>query len=545
MNRRAILIAGEVVLLAAAVAAAVLATEPTTGGRSTCSPRCSCSRSAGQFLSVRTGSVRIGPGVHLHGARHGPARPRARGVDRRRRGARLVAEVAARRWELGFNNIVALTTYPVVGALLFDALGSRRAAARSSPQSRSRRPSSPSTCSRTSSTSSSSSATCACATARACASAFVRLYLPVVPWEVATGALTAGTVLAYQEVGLVAIAMLAVMLVTSRYLLQAVVDAQRQRDELRAQMEELEALHHGVVRVMVETLGMRDRMTARHSAAVARFAKATAAAAGLPPREQELVHTAGLLHDVGKFTFPDHTLTSRHLTPEDWELIRSHPQRGADIVGRVHGYGEVADIILCHHERMDGAGYPRNLAGERHPAARAHPVRRRLLRRDDRARLLPHADRPRGRGRGAAPRLRHPARRASRRGLHRRRDGDGRRLLPPRRRGPRGGAAAARAAVPGARGHAPARSRLDASAAATAARVGMPARAPAASVESAAARTANATASSSAVPRASSAASAPFEAVAGAGGVDRVDGRRGDAQRLPASRRGARRRRRA
>ena len=186
----------------------------------------------------------------------------------------------------------------------------------------------------------------------------------MIPWEVATGTLTAGTVLAYREVGLVAIAVLAVMLVTSRYLLQAVVDAQRQRDELRDQMEELEALHHGVVRVMVETLGMRDRMTARHSAAVARFAKATARAAGLSAREQEVVHTAGLLHDVGKFTFPDHTLNSRHLTDEDWELIRSHPQRGADIVGRVHGYGEIAEIILCHHERVDGAGYPRKLAGD-------------------------------------------------------------------------------------------------------------------------------------------------------------------------------------
>jgi putative nucleotidyltransferase with HDIG domain len=108
-------------------------------------------------------------------------------------------------------------------------------------------------------------------------------------------------------------------------------------------------------------------MTARHSAAVARFAKATAAAAGLPPREQELVHTAGLLHDVGKFTFPDHTLTGTRLTEEDWELIRSHPQRGADIVGRVHGYAEVAEIVLCHHERIDGRGYPHNLAGDQIP----------------------------------------------------------------------------------------------------------------------------------------------------------------------------------
>jgi putative nucleotidyltransferase with HDIG domain len=191
-----------------------------------------------------------------------------------------------------------------------------------------------------------------------------RLYLPVVPWEVATGALTAGTVIAYQEVGLLAVGMLAALLVSYRYLLSSVIDAQRQRDELRAQVAELEALHHGVIRVMVETLGMRDRMTARHSAAVARFAKATAAAAGLSLREQELVHTAGLLHDVGKFTFPDHTLTGTRLTEEDWELIRSHPQRGADIVGRVHGYADVADIVLCHHERIDGRGYPRHLSGE-------------------------------------------------------------------------------------------------------------------------------------------------------------------------------------
>ena len=52
------------------------------------------------------------------------------------------------------------------------------------------------------------------------------------------------------------------------------------------------------------------------------------------------------------------------LTEEDWELIRSHPQRGADIVGRVHGYQDVAEIVLCHHERIDGRGYPRNLAGD-------------------------------------------------------------------------------------------------------------------------------------------------------------------------------------
>src|ERR671917_592059 len=90
-------------------------------------------------------------------------------------------------------------------------------------------------------------------------------------------------------------------------------------------------------------------------------------ALGDPGADADPSHTAGLLHDVGKFTFPDHTLTGTRLTEEDWELIRSHPQRGADIVGRVHGYEEVAEIVLCHHERLDGHGYPRRLQGERIP----------------------------------------------------------------------------------------------------------------------------------------------------------------------------------
>ena len=251
-----------------------------------------------------------------------------------------------------------------------------------------------------------------------------RLYLPVFPWEVATGTLTAGTVLAYQEVGLLAVGD-ARRRCCSRTATccGSVVDAQRQRDELREQVEELEALHSGVIRVIVETLGMRDRMTARHSAAVARFAKATAAAAGLSAREQELVHTAGLLHDVGKFTFPDHTLTGTSLTEEDWALIYSHPQRGADIVGRVRGYAEVAEIVLCHHERIDGRGYPRNLSGE------DIPLLARVLSVADCFDVMTARDSyrtpmlDRGSDRGAAPGRRLSARRADRRDLRRRRRG--------------------------------------------------------------------------------------------------------------------------
>jgi putative nucleotidyltransferase with HDIG domain len=359
------LVAGQSLLLAAALAGAVLGTDASDWKPLGLFAALLALALVGQFLSLRTGNVQIGPAfiaTALAMALLGPGPAAVIAV------AAVLAWSAKARtpWPLVFNNVVALTTYPVAGALLFKALGDPGA----------------------DESASFSTAVIVFGVYLATnllnfllivgylclrdgASVLLatrRLYLPVVPWEVATGALTAGTVLAYQEVGLVAVGMLAVLLVSYRYLLSSVIEAQRQRDELRAQVAELEALHHGVIRVMVETLGMRDRMTARHSAAVARFAKATAAAAGLSSREQELVHTAGLLHDVGKFTFPDHTLTGTRLTEEDWELIRSHPQRGADIVGRVHGYAEVADIVLCHHERIDGRGYPRHLTGEDIPA---------------------------------------------------------------------------------------------------------------------------------------------------------------------------------
>jgi putative nucleotidyltransferase with HDIG domain len=358
------LVAGQIVLLVCAVAAAGLATESGDWRPWGLFVALLALALVGQFLSVPTGSIRIGPAfiaTALAMVLLGPAP------------AAVIAVAAVVAWggkartpgPLLFNNVVALTTYSVVGGILFKLLGDPA------------------------DDTSAQLSTAAIVFVIYLATNFLnfllivgylcvrdqtslsdavgRLYLPVLPWEVATGTLTAAAVIAYQEVGVIAIAMLAVLLISYRYLLRSVIDAQRQRDELRVQVEELEALHHGVIRVMVETLGMRDRMTARHSAAVARFAKATAAAAGLPPREQELVHTAGLLHDVGKFTFPDHTLTGSRLTEEDWALIRSHPQRGADIVGRVHGYAEIAEIVLCHHERIDGRGYPRNLEGEAIP----------------------------------------------------------------------------------------------------------------------------------------------------------------------------------
>ena len=119
----------------------------------------------------------------------------------------------------------------------------------------------------------------------------------------------------------------------------------------------------------MHTLDLRDRMTARHCAAVARYAREIAIAAGFSNEDQELVHTAGLMHDIGKFIFPDRILKhDTKLTEEDWQIIRMHPYQGSKVVREMEGYGPVGDIILAHHERIDGTGYPRALKGPEIPA---------------------------------------------------------------------------------------------------------------------------------------------------------------------------------
>ena len=89
---------------------------------------------------------------------------------------------------------------------------------------------------------------------------------------------------------------------------------------------------------------------------------------GLREREQDLIHTAALLHDIGKFILPDDVLfANRKLTDDEWELIKLHPEQGAKLVERIEGYGPVAEIVLHHHEKFAGGGYPAGIAGEEIP----------------------------------------------------------------------------------------------------------------------------------------------------------------------------------
>src|ERR1019366_3104101 len=195
------------------------------------------------------------------------------------------------------------------------------------------------------------------------------LFLPMQPGQMVWGALTAILAVAYTNLGLPALFGLILVLVLFQYLIAALLRSEDRAEQLDARSRLLATLQLGVLSTLIETLALRDRTTARHAAAVARYARALTAEAGGSEEEKELAHTAGLLHDIGKFVLPDRILHAEILSDEDWAVIRRHPQDGATLVGRLDGYGPVAEVILYHHERVDGAGYPAGLIGSEIPLA--------------------------------------------------------------------------------------------------------------------------------------------------------------------------------
>ena len=195
-----------------------------------------------------------------------------------------------------------------------------------------------------------------------------RNFVPALPWIAAPNFLAGALVTLYYRAGPASLLLSLGLLAAFYVLLAELLSAQHQREELEQRTFELASMQVGVLVTMVRTLSMRDEFTARHSAAVARYAHAIAIAAGCTDEELRTVHTAGLLHDLGKFAFPDRILLADGpLSEKDLRLVRDHPANGAELVRSVQGMEEIAAIILAHHERVDGHGYPDGLAGEQIP----------------------------------------------------------------------------------------------------------------------------------------------------------------------------------
>jgi len=121
-------------------------------------------------------------------------------------------------------------------------------------------------------------------------------------------------------------------------------------------------------KALAAAVDARDHYTGSHSKKVKEYAVALAEALGLESLEISQLETCSLLHDIGKVGISDDILNKRDkLTAREWEAIRVHPQAGANMVGRTHQLTPCIPIILYHHERYDGNGYPEGLKGEEIP----------------------------------------------------------------------------------------------------------------------------------------------------------------------------------
>jgi putative two-component system response regulator len=120
----------------------------------------------------------------------------------------------------------------------------------------------------------------------------------------------------------------------------------------------------GVIQVISLIIETRDPYTAGHQRGVADLARAIARLMGLPPERLEGIRLAALVHDLGKISIPAEILAKPfRLTEAEMSMIRIHPQSGYEILKKVEFPWPIAQIVLQHHERLDGSGYPQGLRG--------------------------------------------------------------------------------------------------------------------------------------------------------------------------------------
>lgn len=125
---------------------------------------------------------------------------------------------------------------------------------------------------------------------------------------------------------------------------------------------------HQIVSALTTALDARNEYTCGHSERVANLCQAVTEQMRLPDNMRQVIDIAAHLHDIGKIGIPDSVLLKAGcLTPEEYAIMKTHSSIGSTIVNKVTSLTEVARIILHHHERVDGHGYPDRIIGEEIP----------------------------------------------------------------------------------------------------------------------------------------------------------------------------------
>lgn len=139
-------------------------------------------------------------------------------------------------------------------------------------------------------------------------------------------------------------------------------------DDERRHVQQMADLHLATIEALALAIDAKDQTTQSHIRRVQMYAAELARALGMSDTDIQGVKTAALLHDIGKLAVPEHILSKPGpLTEQEFQKIRVHPQVGAEIISAVPFPYPVAPLILSHHERWDGRGYPQGLKGEEIP----------------------------------------------------------------------------------------------------------------------------------------------------------------------------------
>jgi HD-GYP domain-containing protein (c-di-GMP phosphodiesterase class II) len=123
--------------------------------------------------------------------------------------------------------------------------------------------------------------------------------------------------------------------------------------------------YKSTITTLAAAIDAKDPYTRGHSQRVMKYALMGGKALSLPSDELETLEYAGILHDIGKIAIDVQILNKpANLTPSEWNMIREHPVMGANLLKDIRFLGKASELVLCHHERYDGAGYPAGLKGE-------------------------------------------------------------------------------------------------------------------------------------------------------------------------------------
>jgi HD-GYP domain-containing protein (c-di-GMP phosphodiesterase class II) len=140
------------------------------------------------------------------------------------------------------------------------------------------------------------------------------------------------------------------------------------RQKYLDEVSEKEILFMAVIDSLAQAVGARDTYTHNHNRSVADYAVKLGEAMGIGGTDLATLHIAGRLHDIGKIGVPEAILQKTGaLTDEEYGRMKEHPTIGGKILESLPNFASISDIVIYHHERYDGKGYPKGLKGEEIP----------------------------------------------------------------------------------------------------------------------------------------------------------------------------------